>query len=84
MLGNPSKYFTKQILDRLDNYLGKIFKYGSELEADRAESEIEKQIKEYGDKIPADKKEKIETALADLKKAHGDKNLAGIETAMET
>ncbi len=53
-------------------------------QADSLIFQTEKQIKEYGDKIPADKKEKIETALADLKKAHGEKNLAGIETAMET
>ncbi len=53
-------------------------------QADSLIFQTEKQIKEYGDKIPADKKEKIETALASLKKAHGEKDLAGIETSMET
>ena len=41
----------------------------------------EKQLKEYGDKIPAEKKSAIETALETLKKAHESKNLAAIETA---
>ena len=41
----------------------------------------EKQFKEYGDKIPADKKEVIEAALARLKEAHQQKNFAAIETA---
>jgi molecular chaperone DnaK len=53
-------------------------------QADSLIFQTEKQIKEYGDKIPADKKTKIETALADLKKAHGEKNIAGIDAAMET
>ena len=39
----------------------------------------EKQLKEYGDKIPADKKSAIEGALANLKSAHGAQNLADIE-----
>jgi len=44
----------------------------------------EKQMKEYGDKIPADKKGDIETALAALKTAHEAKDIAGIDAAMET
>ena len=44
----------------------------------------EKQLKEYGDKIPADKKEAIETAVADLKEAHKTEDLEKIETASET
>ncbi len=43
----------------------------------------EKQLKEYGDKIPADKKEPIESALKELKDAHQSKNIAGIDAAME-
>jgi molecular chaperone DnaK len=42
----------------------------------------EKQIKEYGNKIPADKVQAIERALADLKQAHKDKNIPGIDSAM--
>ena len=41
----------------------------------------EKQLKEYGDKIPAEKKAAIETSLESLKKAHEAKDLAAIETA---
>ena len=39
----------------------------------------EKQLKEYGDKIPADKKSAIEGALASLKEAHKSGNLADID-----
>ena len=43
----------------------------------------EKQLKEYGDKIPAEKKQAIEGALAELKTAHSSQNLAGIDAATE-
>ncbi len=43
----------------------------------------EKQLKEYGDKIPAEKKQAIEGALAELKTAHSSQNLAGIDAASE-
>ncbi len=39
----------------------------------------EKQLKEYGDKIPADKKSAIESALEGLKTAHKDSNLENID-----
>jgi molecular chaperone DnaK len=42
----------------------------------------EKQLKEYGDKIPADKKTAIESAFEKLKKAHGAKDTAGIDSSM--
>ena len=42
----------------------------------------EKQLKEYGDKIPADKKTAIESALTELKEAHKEKDLAKIETTL--
>ena len=42
----------------------------------------EKQLKEYGDKIPADKKSAIEGALAKLKEAHKNQDLAAIDTAL--
>lgn len=44
----------------------------------------EKQLKEYGDKIPADKKGAIETALGELKQAYDSKDLGRIDGAMET
>lgn len=42
----------------------------------------EKQIKEYGEKIPADKKAPIESALNDLKEAHKNHNIPGIDSSM--
>ena len=42
----------------------------------------EKQLKEYGDKIPADKKSSIEAVLERLKEAHKNKDLAGIDATM--
>ena len=41
----------------------------------------EKQLKEYGDKIPADKKANIESALAELKAAPAAGNVANIDSA---
>jgi molecular chaperone DnaK len=43
----------------------------------------EKQLKEYGDKIPADKKEVIESALAALKTSHESRDIASIDTNLE-
>ncbi len=43
----------------------------------------EKNLKEYGDKIPADKRGAIESALATLKEAHKSADLAAIDKAME-
>jgi len=51
--------------------------------ADAMIFQTEKQLKEYGDKIPADKKEPIEAALKDLKEAHGAKDAARVETSLE-
>ena len=42
----------------------------------------EKQLKEYGDKLPADKKAAIESALGKLKEAHKNADVAAIDTAM--
>ncbi len=44
----------------------------------------EKQLKEYGDKIPADKKGAIETALNELKEAHKNQNMSAIDSAMQS
>jgi len=49
--------------------------------ADSLIFQTEKQIKEFGDKIPAEKKAPIEAALAKLKEAHKSQNLAGIDAA---
>ncbi|MEY4109666.1 MAG: molecular chaperone DnaK [Bacteroidota bacterium] len=50
--------------------------------ADAMIFQTEKQLKEFGDKIPAEKKSVIEGALTELKTAHGSKNLDGIESAL--
>lgn len=41
--------------------------------------QTEKQLKEFGDKVPADKKGAIETALNNLKEAHKSQNLDAVE-----
>lgn len=51
-------------------------------QADTLIFSTEKQLKEYGDKLPADKKEVIETALAKLKTAHEAKDLTSIDAAL--
>ncbi|MCC6541189.1 MAG: molecular chaperone DnaK [Flavobacteriales bacterium] len=51
-------------------------------QADSLIFQTEKQLKEFGDKIPAEKKQPIEDALAKLKTAHGAQDLAGVESAM--
>ena len=51
--------------------------------ADAMIFQTEKQLKEFGDKLSADKKTPIESALAELKKAHESKDLAQIDAAME-
>src|SRR5690606_527861 len=43
----------------------------------------EKNLKDYGDKLPADKRAKIEAALERLKQAHKEQNLAEIESSMD-
>lgn len=43
----------------------------------------EKQLSEYGDKIPADEKAKIEAAVAKLKEAHKAEDIDGIDKAAE-
>jgi molecular chaperone DnaK len=48
-------------------------------QADSLIFQTEKQLKEYGDKIPADKKSVIEQAAEKLKEAHKSQDLAGID-----
>ena len=50
--------------------------------ADSMIFQTEKQMKEYGDKLPADKKAEIEGALGKLKTAHQAQDIAGIDAAM--
>ena len=52
--------------------------------ADSLVFQTEKQITEYGEKIPAEKKEAIEAALSELKEAHKIQDLAKIDSATET
>nr|GFD59849.1 stromal 70 kDa heat shock-related protein, chloroplastic-like [Tanacetum cinerariifolium] len=65
-------------------------------EADKAETEritkinqadslifqTEKQLKEFGDKLSGGNKTAVETALADLKKAHESKDINGIDAGV--
>lgn len=52
-------------------------------QADSLIFQTEKNLKEFGEKLPADKKQQIEDALAELKKAHAEKDLNTIKSAMD-
>ena len=52
-------------------------------QADSLIFQTEKQLSEYGDKLPADKKAPIEEALAELKKSHEAKDLEGMKVNTE-
>lgn len=52
-------------------------------QADSMIFQIEKSLKDLGDKLPADKKSEIETALADLKEKHKAQDIAGLDAAMD-
>ena len=52
-------------------------------EADALIFQTEKQLKEFGDKLPSDKKAAIESALEELKSAYESKDIATIEVALE-
>jgi molecular chaperone DnaK len=51
--------------------------------ADSMIFQTESQLKEFGDKLSADKKAPIESSLEELKKAHESKDIAQIDAAME-
>jgi len=51
-------------------------------QADSLVFQTEKQLKEYGDKIPADKKAPIEAALNKLKDAHKSQDVVAIDSAI--
>jgi molecular chaperone DnaK len=59
---------TKERIDKLNQADGLIF-------------QTEKQLKEFGDKLPADKKGPIENALKNLKDAHSKQDLDAIDKA---
>jgi molecular chaperone DnaK len=50
-------------------------------QADSLIFQTEKQLKEFGDKLPADKKAPIEEALGKLKTAHASQDIAAIDAA---
>src|SRR5690606_37608526 len=52
-------------------------------EADSMIFQTEKQLKEFGDKLSADKKKPIEEALEELKKAHVSQDLEKIQPALD-
>jgi len=52
--------------------------------ADSMIFQTEKQLKEFGEKLPADKKEPIEKALADLKEAYKNKDIEAIDSTLNT
>lgn len=60
----------KETVDKLNNADAMIF-------------QTEKQLKEFGDKLSVDKKQPIEDALAELKKAYESKDIALIDPALE-
>ncbi len=51
--------------------------------ADSVIFQTEKQLKEFGDKIPAEKKQPIDDALAELKTQYEAKNIDNLEAALE-
>ena len=52
-------------------------------EADAMIFQSEKNLKDYGDKIPADKRAAIESALTQLKSAYESKDISSINSALE-
>ncbi len=51
-------------------------------QADSLIFQTEKQLKEFGDKVPSDKKAPIESALSKLKDAHKSQDIAAVDAAM--
>ena len=51
--------------------------------ADSLIFQTEKQLREYGEKVPANHKENIEKALTDLREAHKSQDIARIDTATQ-
>ncbi|HNP49803.1 MAG TPA: molecular chaperone DnaK, partial [Bacteroidia bacterium] len=53
-------------------------------QADSLIFQTEKQLKDYGDKLSADKKDAIEKALSELKEAHKNRDIQKIDSALAT
>ncbi|MFM9027697.1 MAG: Hsp70 family protein, partial [Bacteroidota bacterium] len=51
-------------------------------QADSLIFQSEKQLTEFGDKLPADKKEAIQKSLSELKDAHKERNIASMDAAL--
>jgi len=80
---------TKEEIEKMKND-AKVNEAADKLEKEKVEKlnmadslvfQTEKQLKEYGEKIPAEKKTVIEVAVAKLKEAHKAQDLGAIETA---
>lgn len=52
-------------------------------QADAVAFQTEKQLSEFGDKVPSDKRAAIEAAVAKLKEAHRNADIAGIDAAIK-
>jgi len=52
-------------------------------EIERMNFQSEKQLKEFGDKLPAEKKKEIEAAITELKEAHKAEDMDKIDSAMQ-
>ncbi|MDP2423639.1 MAG: molecular chaperone DnaK [Bacteroidales bacterium] len=50
--------------------------------ADSLIFQTEKQLREFGEKLPADKKQNLESALGNLKEAHKNRNISEVDLAM--
>ena len=50
--------------------------------ADSMIFQTEKQLKEFGDKLPADKRSRIESALVTLREAHKSQDVNAIDSAL--
>lgn len=53
------------------------------MQADSAAYEAEKQLKEFGDKVPAEIKEKVEAKIKSLREAVASDNTESMKTEME-
>ena len=54
---NPEKYFTKEVLDKINEYTQKAFKYGSTIELSEKVSEIQPEDKKDGGRKSKSKSE---------------------------
>lgn len=69
----PTKRLTRKARETVDKFNA----------ADSLVFQTEKQLKEFGDKLPADKKAPIEAALTELKEAHKSQDIDRLDKATE-